>query len=79
MQTNIFQLHIDAKKLSTAKASVLDLLKDNQWHTTMEILNAGGCEGTRRLRELREDGYDIECEPIRGSNEWRYRLKPWIC
>ena len=42
MQTTIFGQQTDMKKLSTAKQKVLKLLQDHRWHTTMEIIQAGG-------------------------------------
>ena len=74
MQTSIFDRPIDHAKLNKAKDRIYRLLLDGQFHTTMEIINAGGASGLRRLRELRAEGHPIDCEPIEGSNEWRYRL-----
>lgn len=74
MESTFYNRQPDGAKLDTAKERVLKLLNDRQPHTTMEILNVGGAEGTRRLRELRQEGYEIEGEKILGSNEWKYRL-----
>ena len=73
-QTSIFDRPIDHGKLNKAKDRILQLLMDGQFHTTMEIIRVGGASGLRRLRELRAEGHLIECEPIEGSNEWKYRL-----
>lgn len=66
-------------KRGTAKARVLDLLRAHlgQWvdapaFTAPEV---GGFAGTRRLRELREDGWPIETRPKPDdSNTWQHRL-----
>ena len=75
MQTNIYNRNPDFTVLGRAKERILRLLKDGEFHTTMEIIDAGGASGLRRLRELRDDGHAIEGEKMRGSNQWRYRLK----
>ena len=73
------QIELDFKQLDRAKDRVLGLLKDHQWHSTAEICEVGGTEGTRRLRELRlDDGYDIVKEKVPGrGNGFRYRLRKW--
>lgn len=43
----------DLPKLRGARLAVFDLMKDGGWHTREQIDCAGGCEGTRRMRELR--------------------------
>lgn len=60
----------------TRKQKVLDLLADGQWHKTAEICRweVGGSEGTRRLRELRNDGVAIEKRKAKGSTQYEYRL-----
>ena len=73
-QLSIFCQHIDFKKLGAAQKSALNLLSDGQPHTTMEIIKAGGASGMRRLRELRELGFNIIGEAIKNSNQWRYHL-----
>lgn len=56
---------------------MLALLESREWATTAEInsVEYGGTSGGRRLRELREHGFDIEHEPISGSSQRRYRLQ----
>ena len=41
---------------------------------TTEIIYAGGTEGLRRLRELRQMGYGIRAERVMNSTQWRYSL-----
>ena len=66
--------------MSTCRANrrgtVLALMLDRQWHSTAEIENVaiGGSQGTRRLRELRADGWRIEKRPKANSTQWEYRL-----
>ena len=62
------------KMTSFARERVLSLLKDGGWYTTVEINNMGGTEGTRRLRELRANGYRIEKRKVAGSTMYEYRL-----
>lgn len=62
---------------ATRRINVLALLGDGEGHTTAEINSAevGGTEGTRRVRELRRDGYHIESRKRAGSTQWEYR---WV-
>lgn len=57
-----------------SRDNVLDLLRDHKWHSTVEINYAGGTEGTRRLRELRTDGYVIEGRRLPHAYQWEYRM-----
>jgi hypothetical protein len=43
----------------------------------MELLAVGGANGTRRLRELKEYGYDYEKRRKEGSEEFEYRITQW--
>ncbi len=45
----------------TNKAAVANLLVSNAktWVGTPEIVSVGGAQGTRRLRELRSEGWSI--------------------
>jgi hypothetical protein len=56
------------------RAEVLRLLSDGRWHSTYAINAVGGTEGTRRLRELREQGYEIEKRSMPESMQFEYRL-----
>lgn len=59
-----------------AKNRVFELMLDYQWHRTSEINSAavGGTEGTRRLRELRAEGWQIVKRTVEGSRQFEYRL-----
>lgn len=70
-----FGLKINFQKLEASKRRVFDLLSDGAWHSTREIQGAGGCDGCRRLRELRRMGVPIEGEPMQDSNGWQYRMR----
>lgn len=66
-------------KRGTAKAKVLGYLRERtgQWVDAPDLTvpEVGGFAGTRRLRELREDGWPIETRPKPGdSNTWQHRL-----
>lgn len=66
----------DLPELSAAKQAIYTLVRDGRWHSAHEIrdIAAGGqSEGLRRMRELRDYGFDIEAR--RGSDRlfW-YRL-----
>lgn len=60
----------------TRKQLVLEYLKEHNWVRTAELENerVGGTQGTRRVRELRAEGWSIEREPDPNSAQWRYRL-----
>ena len=65
-----------SESMNDSHYKVLHLLEDGEWHTTMEINNAANSsEGTRRLRELREDfGFNIKAERIDGKWKYKYFL-----
>ena len=77
----------------TRKDKVLQLLRENLnvWIEGPEIANpeVGGSEGLKRVRELREEGHQIESKPHPNKKRdvWLYRLvgdeqaKPgvWTC
>lgn len=67
-------------EVGTRKAQVLEALKraDGGWVDGVELETdeIGGAQGTRRLRELRQDGWDIEARPHPESRTaWQYRLR----
>lgn len=67
----------DIPKPGTRKAKVLQYLIDHEWAPVWEINTpeVGGTSGDRRLRELREDGWDIESRPTKGrSSNIEHRL-----
>jgi hypothetical protein len=43
----------------------------------MDLLAVGGANGTRRLRELKEYGYEYEKRRKEGSEEFEYRITQW--
>lgn len=67
---------LDTMTPTRRRHAVLQLLMDYQWHTTIEINQVGGTEGTRRLRELRQAPFclNIERSPAIGSRQWQYRI-----
>lgn len=76
LQLSLFPTAKDASDLSASKKRVLDLMRDNRWHTATEILEiAEGTEGLRRLRELRDYGYTIEKRRNSESRVFEYRLE----
>ena len=65
--------------LETRREYVKELLSDGCWHKTGEINSKeiGGTEGTRRLRELREERYGglvIEKRKEQNGDEFEYRI-----
>ena len=64
----------------TRKEKVLALLKSKEWVTNYEIQSVeyGGVAGLRRLRELRQEGYQIEIKRCirdgKPSGTFLYRL-----
>jgi hypothetical protein len=70
-------------KRGTAKARVLDYLRRcaPEWVDAPELTDSvvGGSEGLRRVRELRQEGWEIETRPAPGSQTaWQYRLPPTV-
>lgn len=66
----------DIPDLRTQRAKVAALMMDREWHTAREIVKAaGGSEGLRRLRELRDLGAIIEKHRMRNRRMWKYRIK----
>jgi hypothetical protein len=64
----------DVPELSAAKARVLQLMFDHDWHCATQILAVSGQrEGLRRLRELRKN-YTIERRRLTGTRDFEYRL-----
>jgi hypothetical protein len=62
------------------REKVLALLQRNgrAWTLGSELTtpDVGGSEGMRRLRELRQMGWDYESQPLPGGRtSWKYRLK----
>jgi hypothetical protein len=57
---------------ATKRVALANLLSDENWHTTGDLLRAGGAAYTSRTAELRDAGWEIECEHV-ARGEWRYR------
>ena len=60
--------------MEKSKDRVLMLLASNEWVSTWDLVQAGGTEGLRRLRELRNEGYVIEKRRKEDSAQWEYHL-----
>lgn len=67
----------DIADLDNQRIKVLYLMLDYGWHEASEVVAAaGGSEGLRRLRELREiPGMTVERERVAERRLFRYRLK----
>lgn len=67
----------DLPRLNSQKRNVWNLMCDGRWHHSSAIVShAGGTEGLRRMRELREMP-GVEIERTREPNmSWSYRIKP---
>jgi len=75
-----FTTHEDELTGRTQKQKLLEVLKDREWHTTVEILgkvygldHSGIARIGARIHDLKEDGYRIESEKLKDS-VWQYRL-----
>jgi hypothetical protein len=65
----------DRVEFSEAETKILELLKRGGWHTATKIIEVSGQrEGLRRLRALRQKGFEIEKQKFEGR-EFIYRLK----
>jgi len=60
--------------MEKSKDRVLMLLATKDWVSTWDLVQAGGTEGPRRLRELRNEGYVIEKRRKEDSAQWEYHL-----
>jgi len=66
---------LDYFGLQAACRRVWELMRDGQWHSATEIIDAAKQrEGLRRMRDLTQIGYTIEKHRPEGSREWRYRM-----
>jgi len=73
-QYGLFEISDRKTPLHSRRGRVFMLLQDGGWHTTASICSPqfGGTEGTRRLRELRKIGYQIEKR--RYADQYEYRM-----
>ena len=62
---------------SVARSRVLQLLSRGGWYTAAQVNEAAGSsEGTRRLRELRANGYAIEKKHEGGRYIYHLQARP---
>lgn len=65
----------DFAGLQSACRRVYDLMRDGEWHTATEVIDAAKQrEGLKRMRDLRQIGYTIETDRPGDGREFRYRL-----
>ena len=66
----------DFSGLQSACRRVYDLLKDGDWHTATEVIDAAKQrEGLRRMREVRDVlKFTIETDRPGDGREFRYKL-----
>ena len=65
----------DFSGLQAACRRVYDLMRDGEWHTATEIIDAAKQrEGLKRMRDLRQIGYKIETDRPGQGREFRYKL-----
>lgn len=65
----------DFAGLQAACRRVYDLMRDGEWHTATEVIDAAKQrEGLKRMRDLRQIGYTIETDRPGDGREFRYRL-----
>jgi hypothetical protein len=73
--------HKDVAEFKAAVRRVYALMCDGRWYAADEIENAAGehgrpaREGLRRMRELREAGFEIDRERQGDGRTWKYRLR----
>ena len=71
----------DTRDLNAASMRVLKMMSDHEWHTAEEIELAAGKdgiparEGLRRMRQLRQIGFDVSKKRKPGCREWVYKLE----
>lgn len=59
------------------REALLEVLRDLRWHPAAELMRIGGNRYGGRLQELRDEGYQIESEPLPDRAQGkRYRLLP---
>lgn len=62
--------------MNKTQLRVLALLRTKEWVSTSELCSpsGGANNGTRRLRELRDLGYEIKKRHKANSTDWEYSL-----
>lgn len=60
----------------TRKERVFSLMRSLRWTPGYRITDpdVGGSEGLRRLRELRDEGYEFKMRKMTNSDAYEYRL-----
>jgi len=67
-------MHAARLEASERLKRVLTLLKDGQWHSTLDIvMGAGVCAVNSCVAELRANGFRVECRRV-GRERFEYRL-----
>ncbi len=66
----------DMAELGGAVRKVYEFMKDGEWRSPEEIIEASGVRsGERRMRQLRDvKGLDVQVKRIGGTRRWVYRL-----
>lgn len=64
----------DHARRRSKRDALLDLLRDGEWHTTIECARVGGLRFGGRIGELRALGYDIE---TRGASDDSFAYRLW--
>lgn len=59
--------------IESKKAEILFLLWDLNFHNTKQVNEAGGSQYNARIKELRNEGWDIDSEKL-ANGEWGFRL-----
>jgi hypothetical protein len=64
----------DNAKLNAGNRAVFEVLRDGQKHTREELEKVAGKEATKRARELRLFGYNLDVQRIPGTMKFTYQL-----
>jgi len=65
----------DIIAFSKAEQAIIEWMEDGEWYSATSIIEASGQrEGLRRLRDLRNKGFNVERKRISHLREFYYRL-----